>query len=447
MSTSHGLEKESEIYLEQILDLLRAEYGYDCWIANGFIKEIYAVTPDDDLASEIETLAISAEGTLYYNVKFWEKHVDTPNKVIEVITHELLHKVFGDFAREYNGNRELHNIASDAVINATIYWMLGHADLMTAFYKAGAPEGILRPHSDAIERSKFKNVYGTLYGHYRSEDPSVADVFAALKTIMPKKTKKITFIGDHKEKEGEGEDNPAIDAGIKADDMSKVAIDIAKKCKEAGVNNSLLDSVISILHTRTNMRNSLLKDFSINKNINRITNYIKDRRIVSSVFPINPSRRDIAMLASGIVPVLWRNQVKDDKKKNQGVAVYVDVSGSMHTILPKVLSVISSLRKNINKVFQFSNKVSEASLEDTSKGKIKSTGGTDFDCIVEHAVKNEYSKIIVISDGYAGITPDNEAKCKANIEKACMILIAKSDNKDNFISNHYDQTYYLDDLC
>ena len=119
----------------------------------------------------------------------------------------------------------------------------------------------------------------------------------------------------------------------------------------------------------------------------------------------------------------------------------------MHTILPKVLSVISSLRKNINKVFQFSNKVSEASLEDTSKGKIKSTGGTDFDCIVEHAVKNEYSKIIVISDGYAGITPDNEAKCKANIEKACMILIAKSDNKDNFISNHYDQTYYLDDLC
>ena len=117
----------------------------------------------------------------------------------------MLHKVFGDFAREYNGNRELHNIASDAVINATIYWMLGHADLMTAFYKAGAPEGILRPHSDAIERSKFKNVYGTLYGHYRSEDPSVADVFAALKTIMPKKTKKITFIGDHKEKEGEGD--------------------------------------------------------------------------------------------------------------------------------------------------------------------------------------------------------------------------------------------------
>lgn len=447
MSTSHGLEKESEIYLEQILDLLRAEYGYDCWIANGFIKEIYAVTPDDDLASELETLAISAEGTLYYNVEFWKKHVDTPNKVIEVITHELLHKVFGDFAREYNGNKELHNIASDAVINATIYWMLGHADLMVAFYKAGAPEGILRPYSDAIERSKFKHVYGTLYGNRREGDPSVADVFAALKTIMPKKAKKITFIGDHKEKEGEGEDSPTIDAGIKADDMSKVAIDLAKKCKEAGVNNTFLGSVISILHTRTNMRNSLLKDFSINKNINRITNYIKDRRVVSSVFPINPSRRDIAMLACGIVPVLWRNQVKDDKKKNQGVAIYVDVSGSMHSTLPKVLSVISSLRKNISKVFQFSNKVSEVSLEDTSKGKIKSTGGTDFDCVIEHAVKNEYSKIIIISDGYASATPENERKCKTSIKKACIILISRSDNKDNFISNYYNQTYYLNDLC
>jgi len=447
MSTNHGLEKESEIYLEQILDLLRAQYGYECWIANGFIKEIYAVTPDDDLASEIETLAISAEGTLYYNVKFWEKHVDTPNKVIEVITHELLHKVFGDFSREYNGNRELHNIASDAVINATIYWMLGHADLMTAFYKAGAPEGILRPNSDAIQRSKFKNVYDVLYGNYRSQDPSVADVFAALKTIMPKKTKKITFIGSHSEKEGEGKDGPAVDVEISADDLSKIAMDMAKKCRQAGLNNSLLDSVISILETRTNMRNNLLEQFSINKNINKITNYIKDHRIVSSVFPDNPSRRDIGLLSAGIVPVLWRNRVRDNKKKSQGVAVYVDVSGSMHTVLPKVLSVIASLRKNISKVFQFSNKVSEASLEDTSKGKIKSTGGTDFDCVIEHAVKNDYSKIVVITDGYAGVNSANEAKCKASIEKACIILIAKSDNRDNFMSKHYGQTYYLDDLC
>ena len=446
MTISHGLEKENEIYLEQILDLLRANFGYNCWIANGFIREVYGVEKDDALASEIETLAISAEGVLYYNKKFWDSHIDTPKKVVEVITHELLHKVFGDFSREYNGERELHNFASDSVINSTIFHMLGHADLMVAFYKDKVSEGILRPFSNTIKRSKFKNVYSELYDPHA--DSSVASVFSALKLIMPRQKKnKIVFIGNHKEGKKENEEELTIDTDVKIDDLSKVAIDIAKKCRAAGHKTAFMDSVISIVDSRTNMRNNLLKDFSINKNINRITNYISDRRIVSSVFPTNPSRRDISMLAAGITPVLWRNVVRDEKKKTNGVAVYLDVSGSMHSVLPKVLGVIHSLRKNVTKVFQFSNKVHETSFEATAKGKITSTGGTDFDCVIEHAIKNGYPKIVIFTDGYADASDESQRNCKSKIEKACIILIDKNDNKNNFISQIYKQTYYLDDLC
>ena len=70
----------------------------------------------------------------------------------------------------------------------------------------------------------------------------------------------------------------------------------------------------------------------------------------------------------------------------------------MHSVLPKVAGVIYSLRKNIRKVFQFSNKIAETTIDEMGRGVVKSTGGTDFDCIIEHAVKNDYRKIIVFGD-------------------------------------------------
>ena len=103
MTTDHGLQNEEQIYLDQILGLLRSTFGYDSWVANGFIKDIHCINNTDPLNNEIATLAISKEGVLYYNKTFWAENIDTPNKVVEAITHELLHKVFGDFGRDYKG--------------------------------------------------------------------------------------------------------------------------------------------------------------------------------------------------------------------------------------------------------------------------------------------------------------------------------------------------------
>jgi predicted metal-dependent peptidase len=153
------------------------------------------------------------------------------------------------------------------------------------------------------------------------------------------------------------------------------------------------------------------------------------------------------MLAVGIVPVIWRNKINDTKKKNLGIAVYVDVSGSMSGILPKVAGIIYSLRKNIKKVFQFSNQIAETSIEELGRGVIRSTGGTDFDCIIEHAVDKGYEKIIIFGDGWAGLSKENEALAKTRISKVCMILTDSGDNKDNFFSQQYKNTYYISEIC
>ena len=454
MAIDHGLQNEEQIYLDQILDLLRNTFGYDSWIANGFIKEIYAINVEDPLNEQIPTLAITKEGILYYNVSFWKKHVDTPNKVVEVITHELLHKVLGDFSRDYKENSELHNFASDSVINMTIYFMLGHADLMQSFYDTKPPMGLLRSKSgNSMLRSKFGEIYRHLYddSRYQSKDTdcSIDQVFNALKLVMPKKYKKVVFLVSHDKNKDEGPDDETdtIDMDIDSDTRSKIASEIVDKCKKAGHGSSLWNSMISLIHSKSNLRTKLLRDFSINKNINKITEYMKEQKIVSSVIPTDPCRRDLAMLAVGIVPVIWRNKINDTKKKNLGIAVYVDVSGSMSGILPKVAGIIYSLRKNIKKVFQFSNKIAETSIEELGRGVIRSTGGTDFDCIIEHAVKNNYEKIIIFGDGWANASKENKDLAKAKISKVCMILTNLGDDKDNFFSQQYKNTYYINDIC
>jgi hypothetical protein len=454
MTIDHGLQNEEQIYLDQILDLLRNTFGYDSWIANGFIKEIYAINEKDPLHKEIPTLAITKEGILYYNVSFWKAHVDTPNKVVEVITHELLHKVLGDFSRDYKENSELHNFASDSVINMTIYFMLGHADLMQSFYGTKPPMGLLRPQSgNSMIRSKFGEIYGHLYDDSRygnkDTDCSIDQVFSALKLIMPKKYKKVVFLGSHDQNKDKGpdEETSTIDMDIDSDTKSKIASEIVDKCKKAGSGSNLWNSMISLIHSTSNLRTRLLRDFSINKNINKITEYMKEQKIVSSVIPIDPCRRDLAMLAVGIIPVIWRNKINDTKKKNLGIAVYVDVSGSMCSILPKVAGIVYSLRKNIRKVFQFSNKIAETSIEELGRGVIRSTGGTDFDCIVEHAIDKDYQKIIIFGDGWAGISKENEILAKAKIKKVCMILTDNTDNRDNFFSQQYKNTYLIKDIC
>jgi len=454
MTTKHGLQNEEKIYLEQILELLRTTFGYDSWIANGFIKEIYCIEEDDALAEDIETMAISKEGVLYYNKKFWKENIDTPNKVVEVITHELLHKVLGDFSRDYKDGKDLHNFAADSIINMTIYHMLGHADLMVSFYGTKPPMGILRPKSGvSVLKSKFGKVYEYLYNDSRysntvTENCSIDQVMNALKLIMPKKYKKVVFLGSHnKDAEKDEENSESIHLEIDPSDKSKIASEILDKCKKAGGGSTLWNSMISVIHSRSNLRTHLLKDFSINKNINRITKYIREQKMVQSVIPIDPCRRDMAMLACGIIPVMWRNRVNSDRKKVSGVAVYVDVSGSMASILPKVAGIVYSLRKNIKKVFQYSNKVEETTIEELGNGVIKTTGGTDFDCIIEHACKNKYEKIIVIGDGYANASTASKKLAEENIKKVCMILTDTTDNSDNFFSKKYKNTYYLNDLC
>ena len=123
-----------------------------------------------------------------------------------------------------------------------------------------------------------------------------------------------------------------------------------------------------------------------------------------SPIPIYPSKRDLVLLASGVWPCYFHNHACRMTSRDRGLAIYLDVSGSVNEHLPKILGVLRSLRNELTTIFQFINKVVETSFETLLNGNIQTTYGTDFDCIARHILDHGFDKAVIITDGYASMS-------------------------------------------
>lgn len=456
--------------LGQVLEIVKSVFGYDSWVANNFLSDVKA-------DNSIPTLCIDKRGIIYYNEEFWNKKINTPNKVIESICHELLHKVFGDFTRSPD---ELENFAADCVINYAVTVLTGHGDLFDSLYAKKMPSGLLRQGAyKQAKKSKYDKIYNKIwdksylymqkysrrYGYSNTNNhqachpddfTSIEDVYHALRVLSTKVPQNTVLIGSHG---GNSNDNKESKPGDQGEDIDtildremhgKLADDLLKqlqKKSEAGYNTELLKGIIKVISSECTLKQELLKDFAISNNINRIKTYCDVKRKLRSVIPIRPSRREMALLASGVYPVFWSNEYTDKRNSNKGIVFYIDVSGSMDRVLPKILGLVVNFRDTLDKVFVFSNEIHETTLRELAHGKIKSTGGTDFNCIIRHAVENHFEKIIVITDGYAHTNDECKNLALSHIEKACIIYSSKQNiGKNNFFEKHYGTSYILDDV-
>ena len=113
------------------------------------------------------------------------------------------------------------------------------------------------------------------------------------------------------------------------------------------------------------------------------------------VIPIYPNKRDMVMMGTDIYLMYYHNMIHKPHNERQGaVNVYLDVSGSFEMYLPEVVGILSNMKRDINKMYLFSNSVVETDMETLSKGKFDTTYGTDFDCII-HSIQKErgYTRI------------------------------------------------------
>ena len=118
--------------------------------------------------------------------------------------------------------------------------------------------------------------------------------------------------------------------------------------------------------------------------------------------------------------------------KEFGLAVYLDVSGSVNDRLPEIVGVLSSLRAELTSIFLFSNKVVEVPFKALLTGHIQTTYGTDFDCIAESILERSLDKAVILTDGYAGLNGDKQAELKKRKLQALTILFGGKTDCEEF---------------
>jgi hypothetical protein len=426
-----------KINLELVRETLRDALGFNSFVA-GFITEV-----SED--PKITTAGINNKGQLHYNPAFVEKNVVTRKDLFCLIFHELLHPMFGHFIYD---SGDLENIAADAIINAVISQVYaeksGNGAFFKKLYKDRGVECLLRPGISYWNVGNFASVYQHLYNDNNGRSAmSTGELIQILKTIcQAQNVSSICLLGSH------GKGASGAGASMSNELLAKIAEDIKEGIrggKFAGYGDNLFDMFMEVLKTHLSIKRLLLQKFLTKRKLDHFINYYSIRRSGISPIPLSPSKRDMVLLSCGFYPMYFHNQVFRPKSDTHGIVVYLDVSGSVDQYLPKILSVLSNLKGDIKSIFQFSNQVKEISMELLAKGNVRTTHGTDFDCVAESILKNNYDKAIIITDGYGGMTDANtEALLAAHV--MTMAILFELDQKSNEFAKFGD-VVYLDDVC
>ncbi len=428
-----------KITLETVRDTLRRAFGRESHIAS----IIRAVEPDETCS----TACICAAGTMKYNPRFVNSYVGLAEDQFCLIAHELMHPLFGHFT--FGGGR-IENLAADIVINATLSQLFakasGDGSLFKRYYKPMGWEGLLRPESRMSE-SRFSRLYDAFYRDAcHRQALSTGEVIHTLKILCPEQEPDLPqLIGSHGESAEKGTTLwPADVVEMIVQDFRKaVESDAAKR---AGSNTGLYLQFLDVLRSNQTLNRKTLGQYVTRRRRDRFkTVGAMERRNACSAVPVRPSRRDLVLLGAGILPLHFRMERRRPQEKNEGLAIYLDVSGSVNEHLPQVVGALRGLRRELTSVYLFSNRVVETPFAKLLGGQIETTFGTDFDCIAESILEQRLETAIVLTDGYASLGRDRAAELKNLGTRILVVLFGGKRDCPEFAP--FGETLQLADVC
>lgn len=431
-----------KITFEVVRSVLRDTLGFHSFVA-GFIKQIR-----EDRGHP--TAGITAKGELIYNPEFVNNYVTFKEDLFSLIFHEILHPLFGHFI---HGEGELENIAADAVINAVITTLYpdasGNGNL---FKKVHSPEGLaglMRPQS-RMHGSSFYAVYSKLYyAQCASERMTTGELIRTLKIFVPTvPLYSVLLIGTHAS--GNKNASSGTCPGLSGEILERVLEDVRQSLKRqiqqaSGYSAYLVDMVLEALHSHRTIRRLLLQQFVTRQKLDCFQTPGHRKRNFSSPLPLHPSKRDLVLLAADLYPTRFRNQMQLPKPKKQGIAIYLDVSGSVEQYLPQIIGILANYKQEIQTLFLFSNKAVETSFHNLLKGNIKTTGGTDFNCVAESILERGFERAVIITDGYAWMKSELQEQLKARQLSTLTILFGRQQTCDEFAP--FGEVVHLEDIC
>lgn len=241
-------------------------------------------------------------------------------------------------------------------------------------------------------------------------------------------------LGDHSEKSQEEELSP--------EDLLERAEVLEKMLGEEAGKGGLMSEVIAKIKSDfRHLRKDSLYKWAVKRKFGKFVKRIHRQRIRTAPYVLNPSRMDVVKMGLAIPQSFYNNSILEAAKvQKHEVVMYLDVSGSIGIKeLGEAVSIISQFKFAPSEIFQFSTEIQPVSLEELKEGIVKTTGGTDFQCVLGHIQKNNHERAIVFSDGYGSLS---QVKTPPRHLKVFEVGYGSSRaNLFPFVSAGYDATY------
>lgn len=370
---------------------------------------------------DVDTARLRRQGAEYrieIGRKFLKEYVVTPHDVLHLLLHEALHRLRGDLHRprptEVPAGRAriLANLAADMLVNAAIdRFLLRRAPkyfrrlydpdrlptnlLLPPGMLLGRAAGALAQKALAVAaEAKFSPPLARLYAAAWRGEITYAELLRGLAETLPEDLGAPRFLGDH-----DGPDDH--EAWRWLDDTLGAGCDEGRRAGSGdAVDEERLESPPEPQEVRQMQEAVLAAVTNDAARPVRGPGPAPDRSVVPSSF----GRRDLFFLAAGVWPTFFDRQLEGTGEDDRRVHVYIDVSGSTRRAWRYVYGLVLRLKSEIGEpVYLFSNRVVPVKHEDLATGAVRTTGGTDFDCVVEHALASRFRRILVVTDGEANL--------------------------------------------
>ena len=406
------------ITLDLVRQTLRESLGRESFIAS-FLSRV-------EERGDLSSASIDAEGVLRYNPAFTGKHITCAKDLFTLLLHEIMHPMFGHFI---HGNGPVENLAADMVINAAITLLYpepsNRGALFKRLYRPGGLEGLLRPES-RMHDGRYGGLYTAFYGSRSGSHLSTGEVIQTLKILSPAdEVHKTTLLGSHELPSGEKSGEPPF-ATFPDALRHRIAEELRRTARfsggQAGWGENLHEMFLEAVKTHLSLRRTLLETFTTRRKVDRFRQTIHRSASGVSPVPLNPSKRDFILLAADIPPFHYHNRVRRTDQEERGLAVYLDVSGSVNAHLPEIIGLMSSLRSDLSTVFLFSNAVVEVPFKSLLAGCVRTTYGTDFDCIADSLLERNLDKAVILTDGYASLSPQKQDELRKKKLRTLTVL-------------------------
>jgi hypothetical protein len=395
------MESESHDIIRRVLDAVPA----GSYAINALLSLVRI-----DVSRKVPTAAVSCERrpVLFINPDFVEAHCRSDEHLFLLVMHELHHVLLGH-TRLFPRPTPAHNLAFDAVINALLvarFPQQAYTSFFTNIY--GAQESALRllapPGDPPIADPELQAIHTALYG---SGDVTSQEVFAWLSRHSGCTRIDVTqLLGSH----GDERDEWGTDSEANPD-FIKIVRSIVEKWPppDDPVHGRSLADLLAATRAQPAspqqrvlavMRAALCGAAS-RPGPKRAVGIARQR--VDTPVPDLRDRRAAVIRGLGRPALLNVGEIAVTRRGRGRADVYLDVSGSVDTMLPALYGALRTLRAWVAPdVHLFSTGIATVSLDRLCAGQVQTTGGTDLACVLAHIAERRPKKALVITDGYVG---------------------------------------------